>query len=142
MTQGEHLRAFGDEQWGSRTDRNVIAVVLQSFVLNTSLIIIDLTKIDNDAKALFDRIIPAPIYLRSRQLGMPRSACYLHADLLLKALYDLKTEAGISDQSNSLYSEGQSGHLQRWFSSVHSSLNWCPKGQTGSSFKIRTKLCY
>jgi hypothetical protein len=40
---------------------------------------------DNDANACFDRILPALTNLRSRQLVMPRSACHMRAELLLKA---------------------------------------------------------
>jgi hypothetical protein len=68
---------------------------------------------DNDAKACFNRIIPALTNLRSRQLGVPASACHTHAELLRTASYVVKTQAGISDQSYSssaeapLYGEGQ-----------------------------------
>jgi hypothetical protein len=67
---------------------------------------------DNDAKACFDRIIPALTNLRSRQLGC-RSTCHMHAEVLLKASYVVKTQAGIYDQSyfssdeQPLYGEGQ-----------------------------------
>jgi hypothetical protein len=64
----------------------------------------DLTKtdgatFDNDAKACFDRIILSLTNLRSRQLGFPRSACQLHADLLLKVDYVLTTAVGIFEQT-------------------------------------------
>jgi hypothetical protein len=58
-------------------------------------------------------IIPALTHVRSRQLGVPAAACHTHAELLLKAIYTLKTQAGISDQSSSssdedpLYGESQ-----------------------------------
>jgi hypothetical protein len=51
---------------------------------------IDGATFDNDAKACFDRIIPAPTSLCSRQLGMPRSVCHLYPDLLSNASDVLK----------------------------------------------------
>ena len=68
---------------------------------------------DNDAKACYNRIILALTNLRSQQLGMPKSACHMHAELLRKASYGIKTGAGISDQAYSptaahpLYGEGK-----------------------------------
>jgi hypothetical protein len=69
---------------------------------------------DNDVKACFDRIIPTLTNLRSHQLGVPASACHTHAELLLKATYAVKTQAGISNRSycsndddEPLYGEGR-----------------------------------
>jgi hypothetical protein len=115
MAQGEKLKVFGEEQWGSRTGRSATtAFLLKHF----SYLMMNLTKtdgatFDNDAKACFDRIIPALTNLRSRQLGRPRSPCHTHAKLLLKAAYVLKTAAGTSEQTyiatddHPLYGEGQ-----------------------------------
>jgi hypothetical protein len=93
MAQGEKLKAFGDEQWGSRTGRSATAVILQK---HFTYLLMHLTKtdgatFDNDAKACFDRIIPALTNLRSQQLGMSRSACHMHSELLRKASYVVKT---------------------------------------------------
>jgi hypothetical protein len=115
MEQGEKLGAFGDEQWGSRTGRCANTVVLLKHLTYEMM---HLTKtdgrtFDNDAKACFDRIIPALTNLRSRQLGIPASACHTHTELLRTASYVVKTQAGIADQSYSssdeapLYVEGQ-----------------------------------
>jgi hypothetical protein len=116
MAQGEKLGVFGDEQeWSSRTGRCANTVVLLKHLTYEMM---HLTKtdggtFDNDAKACFDRIIPALTNLRSRQLGVPASACHTHAELLRMASYVVKTQAGISDQSYSssdeepLYGEGQ-----------------------------------
>jgi hypothetical protein len=100
---------------GSQTGRNAIALV---FLKYFAYLVVDLTKtdgatFDNDAKGCFDRSISALANLRSRQLGMLRSACHMCAELLLKVSYNLETRAGISDHPYSpaveqpLYSEGQ-----------------------------------
>jgi hypothetical protein len=67
MKQGEKLGGFGDEQWGSRTGRSANSVVL---LKHFTYEMMNLTKsdgatFDNDAKACFDRIIPALTNLRS-----------------------------------------------------------------------------
>jgi hypothetical protein len=105
--------ALTDEQWRFQAGCSAIEVLLfQQF----TYLMMDLAKIhgaafDNEAKSCFDRIIPARTNLRSRQLGMPQSACHLHADLVLNASYVLNTGAGFSDQSYSLWHTGQS---TRW----------------------------
>jgi hypothetical protein len=97
------VKAFGDEQWGSRTGRSATAVVLQNHFTD---LMMNLTKtdgvtFDNDAAACFDRIISALTNFQSQQLRMPRSACHMHSELLRKASYVLKTGAGISEQAYS-----------------------------------------
>jgi hypothetical protein len=82
MAQGEKLGVFGDEQWSTRTGRCANTVVLLKHLTYEMM---HLTKtdggtFDNDAKACFDRIIPALTNLRSRQLGVPASACHTHAE--------------------------------------------------------------
>jgi hypothetical protein len=81
MKQGEKLGAFGDEQWGSRTGRSAnTAVLLKHFTYEMmNLTKFDGATFDNDAKACFDRMIPVLTKIRSRQLGMPRSACHMYA---------------------------------------------------------------
>ena len=115
MTQGEKLGTFGDEHWGSRNGRNAnTCVLLKHFTYEMmQLTETDGGTLDNDAKACFDRIIPALTNLRSRQLGVRASACHTHAELLLKATYAVKTQAGISDKTychsdeDPLYGEDQ-----------------------------------
>jgi hypothetical protein len=147
MKQGEELTDFGDEQWGSRYGRSASTVVL---LKHFTYELMQLTKtdggtFDNDAKACFDRIIPALTNLRSHQLGVPAAACHMHAELLQKATYAVKTQAGISEQTyyssdeEPLYGEGQG---TRWATAawvIISTSGSCPKRQTGSNSKIRNK---
>jgi hypothetical protein len=137
LQQGEKLGAFGDEQWGSRNGRSASTVVL---LKHFTYEMIQLSKtdgatFDNDAKACFDRVIPALTNLRSRQLGVSAAACHTHAELLQKATNAVKTQAGISEQTycsseeEPLYGEGQGTRwpLQRGSLSARSSSGSCPK---------------
>jgi hypothetical protein len=66
MTQDEKWNTFGDEQWGSRTGRSATAATAV-LVKHFTCLLMRLAKIDgatfdndtNDAKACFDRIVPA-----------------------------------------------------------------------------------
>ena len=54
-------------------------------------------KADFDATSCFDRIIPNLASIFSRQHGMHRNVCLVHANTLAEVKYLLKTQLGISD---------------------------------------------
>ncbi len=82
------------------------------------LILSSISSFHNSLRNLpcFNRIIPALTILRSRQLGVPASAYDTHTELLLKASYVVKVQAGISNQSKTRFMERDrvlSGLLQQ-----------------------------
>jgi len=58
-------------------------------------------KFSNDATSCFDRIIPSVSSIIARSYGLHRNIAQLHGNMLLNAVYRIKTQLGISDASYS-----------------------------------------
>ena len=117
MKQAERKRALGEQQFGSRKGKSAEDVVL---LKQLTYELMNITKtdggtFDNDAKACYDRIIINMMSICSQRLGMPITCAKLHAEILQKAKYYLKTTLGISEasysnsESHPLYGPGQGG---------------------------------
>ena len=103
MNQGELLQQFGEEQSGSRKQKDCQDVQHFKHCIYS---IVRLTKaqgstFDNDAKSCFDRIVMLLPSILSQRLGMPAKACQLFLATLEKIKYHTKTIHGISEATYS-----------------------------------------
>ena len=56
----------------------------------------DSIKVSNDAGSCFDRIIASPSNVIARAMGLHRNIAWVHGDMLLNAMYRIKTQLGVS----------------------------------------------
>ena len=99
MRSGEKLKQFGEEQSGSRKNKDCQDV--QSFK-HSVFSIVRLSRahgssFDNDAKSCFDRIVMLFPSILAQRLGMSEKACNLFLTTLSKIEYKTKTIHGISE---------------------------------------------
>ena len=58
-------------------------------------------KFSNDATSCFDRIIPSVLSIIARSYGLHQDIAQMQENMLLHAVYKIKTQLGISDASYS-----------------------------------------
>jgi hypothetical protein len=98
ISHGEMIQAFGDEQGGSRPDRQTGEISLfKHFMLSISrTTITDLITFDNDAKSCYDRIIMPLASLAAQRLGIDPKVCELTINSLNNHKHSIVTQHGIS----------------------------------------------
>jgi hypothetical protein len=118
LTQyGEMISAFGNEQGGSRADRQTGEISLyKHFMYSISrTTITDLASFDNDAKSCYDRIVMTVASLAAQRIGITQSACELLIKTLQSHKHHISTHYGESKEfftttaSNPIHGPGQGG---------------------------------
>jgi hypothetical protein len=130
MSQGESLNQFGEEQSGSRKNKQCPDVLLLKHLTYSILRLSKRngTTFDNDAKSCYDRIVMLLASLASQRLGMPAKACKTFLTLLSQVQYKTRTSHGISDSTygttleHTIHGPGQGGRASPAIWTVISSL--------------------
>jgi hypothetical protein len=102
MKNMEKHNLMADEQYGGRNGRSAIDVVmLKTFTIAIfHLMRCNGAIIDCDAKACYDRILPALIALLYYKAGLVLNLCILFARALKQMNYHMVTAYGVSKESN------------------------------------------
>ncbi len=100
MKHCEHHKTIVDEQYGGRTGRAAIDVVL---LKECTLAIMHLQRsngaiTDCDAKACYDRILAIIATLTNAKAGLPEHLCTFFAKALEQMRYHMVTAYGVSEE--------------------------------------------
>jgi hypothetical protein len=117
VSHGEMLHAFGDEQGGSRPDRQTGEISLfKHFMFSISRTTqTDLATFDNDAKSCYDRIVMTLASLSAQRLGIDPKVCELLLHILHSHKHKISTQHGTStehftsNESKPIHGPGQGG---------------------------------
>ena len=99
MRQAERRKALGDQQFGSKKGKcseEVVLLKVLTYGLNETTRT-NCGTFDNDAKACYDRITPNMTSRCAQRLGLKTINAKLHAEILQKAKYRLKSSLGTSE---------------------------------------------
>ncbi len=99
----EDKRSLNRGTYGSRANRQasdptLIEVLQYDYAALTRWPSI---KFNNDATSCYDRIIPSVSNIIARSMGLHRNIAQIHGDMLVSAVYRIKTQLGISTGSYS-----------------------------------------
>ncbi len=150
IQRAEEIGSIPSTLWGSRPNRSSADCVLLKRLSYDSIRILKMTALafNNDARAAFDRMVPAVGAIALRRLGASQNAVETLLRILEKMRYQIKTAFGVSDDEFSNLHDWVLGTLQGsgaspclWLAVPCLLLGAISKSSSGIAFRNPRRTC-